>query len=312
MTGYIMRRLFLAIPVLLGVSILVFAIIRFIPGEPARAIAGVHASPQYVEQIRKELHLDKGLHVQYYIYMRNLLRGDLGRSTFSRRPVTTELREKFPNTLKLTLAAMAIATIVGMGAGILSATKRNSIFDYGSMLGSLIGVAAPVFWLGVMFQIIFSVRLGWLPSGGMAHGWKSFVLPSMTLGLATSALIARITRSSMLEVLRQDFITTARAKGLSERVVIFKHALKSAFIPVITVMGLQFGSLLGGAVLTEMVFTWPGVGRLMVDSILTRDYPIVQGAVLLLAVLFVLINIAVDVIYAFLDPRISFATREVE
>lgn len=311
MSGYIMRRLLLAIPVLLGVSMLVFAIIRFIPGDPARAIAGVHATPQYIEQVRKELHLDKGLHVQYYIYMRNLMRGDLGRSTFTRRPVTTELRDKFPNTLWLTLAAMAVATVVGMGAGIISATKQNSIFDYIGMVGSLIGVAAPVFWLGVMFQIIFSVRLGWLPSGGMMHGWKSYILPSLTLGLATSALIARITRSSMLEVLRQDFITTARAKGLSEWVVIFKHALKSAFIPVITVMGLQFGSLLGGAVLTEMVFSWPGVGRMMVDSILTRDYPIVQGAVLLLAVLFVVINIAVDVIYAFLDPRISFASKEV-
>jgi ABC-type dipeptide/oligopeptide/nickel transport system permease component len=311
MTGYIVRRMLLAIPVLLGVSILVFAIIRFIPGDPARAIAGVHASPEYIEQVRQELHLDEGLHTQYFIYMRNLLQGDLGRSTFTRRPVTTELGEKFPNTLRLTLVAMAIATIVGMGAGIISATKQNSIFDYLSMLGSLIGVAAPVFWLGVMFQIIFSVRLGWLPSGQIG-GWESYILPSMTLGLATSALIARITRSSMLEVLRQDFITTARAKGLSERAVIFKHALKSAFIPVITVMGLQFGSLLGGAVLTEIVFSWPGVGRLMVDSILTRDYPVVQGAVLLLAVLFVLINIVVDLIYAFLDPRISFATREVD
>lgn len=311
MTGYIIRRLLLAIPVLLGVSILVFAIIRFIPGDPARAIAGVHASPHYIEQVRRELLLDEGLHIQYFVYLSNLLRGDLGRSTFTRRPVITELRERFPNTVMLTLTAMVIATIVGMGAGIISASKRNSVFDNVSMMFSLVGVAAPVFWLGVMLQLLFSVRLGWLPSGGM-RGISSFVLPAMTLGLATAALIARITRSSMLEVLRQDFITTARAKGLSERVVIFKHALKSAFIPIITVMGLQFGGLLGGAVLTETVFSWPGIGRLLVDSILARDYPVVQGTVLLLAVMFVLINLAVDITYAFLDPRINLATREGE
>lgn len=311
MTGYIIRRLLLAVPVLLGVSILVFAIIRFIPGDPARAIAGVHATPQYIEQVRKELLLDKGLHIQYYVYVSNLLRGDLGRSTFSRRPVITELRERFPNTVLLALTSMVIATVLGMGAGIVSASKRNSVFDNVSMVVSLVGVAAPVFWLGVMLQLLFSVRLGWLPSGGMG-GIETFVLPAMTLGLATAALIARITRSSMLEVLRQDFITTARSKGLSERVVIFKHALKSAFIPVITVMGLQFGGLLGGAVLTETVFSWPGIGRLMVDSILTRDYPVVQGTVLLLAAMFVLINIVVDITYAYLDPRISFATREGE
>ncbi|MBS3982299.1 MAG: ABC transporter permease [Dethiobacter sp.] len=311
MTGYIIRRLLLAVPVLVGVSILVFAIIRFIPGDPARAIAGVHATPQYIEQVRKELLLDEGLHIQYYVYVSNLLRGDLGRSTFTRRPVITELRERFPNTVLLALTSMVIATVLGMGAGIISASKRNSVFDNVSMVISLVGVAAPVFWLGVMLQLFFSVQLGWLPSGGMG-GIETFVLPATTLGLATAALIARITRSSMLEVLRQDFITTARAKGLSERVVIFKHALKSAFIPVITVMGLQFGGLLGGAVLTETVFSWPGIGRLMVNSILTRDYPVVQGTVLLLAVMFVLINIVVDITYAFLDPRINFATREGE
>ncbi|MDW7650192.1 MAG: ABC transporter permease [Bacillota bacterium] len=313
MYGYILRRLLLAVPVLIGVSILVFGIIRFIPGDPARAIAGVQASPEYIEQVRQELHLDEGLHVQYYIYMSNLLRGDLGRSTFTRRPVTTELREKFPNTVQLAVAAMVIATILGMSAGIVSATRRYSFFDNASMVGSLVGVAAPVFWLGVMFQILFSVRLGWLPSSGYVAGQVKFIiLPALTLGLATAALIARITRGSMLEVLRQDFITTARSKGLNERVVIFKHALKSAFIPIITVMGLQFGTLLGGAVLVETVFSWPGIGRLMVDSILNRDYPTVQGAVLLLAVTFVLINIVVDVIYAFLDPRISYETREVD
>jgi len=307
----VIRRLLLAVPVLIGVSILVFAIIRFIPGDPARAIAGVHASPEYIEQVRRELLLDEGLHVQYFVYMSNLLRGDLGRSTFTRRPVTVELSERFPNTLVLAASAMFVASILGLSAGIISATKRYSLFDNFSMLAALIGVAAPVFWLGVMFQLLFSVNLGWLPSGGIGT-WKHLVLPALTLGLATAALIARITRSSMLEVLGQDYITTARSKGLVERIVIYKHALKNALIPVVTVMGLQFGTLLGGAVLTETVFSWPGIGRLMVDSILARDYPVVQGAVLLLAVFFVMINLVVDVIYAFLDPRISYGTREVD
>jgi len=309
--GYIIRRLLLAIPVLIGVSILVFAIIRFIPGDPARAIAGVHASPQYIEQVRRDLLLDEGIHVQYYVYLTNLLQGDMGRSTFTGRPVTTELMARFPNTMVLASAAMMIAIIVGMSAGIVSATKRYSLFDNASMLFALFGVAAPVFWLGIMFQLLFSVHLGWFPSGGIGT-WRHLVLPALTLGLATTALIARITRSSMLDVLRQDYITTARSKGLVERVVVYKHALKNAMIPVVTVMGLQFGTLLGGAVLTETVFSWPGVGRLMVDSILARDYPVVQGAVLLLAVLFVMINLVVDVIYAFLDPRISYGNKEVE
>ncbi len=311
MYGYVIRRLLLAIPVLIGVSILVFAIIRFIPGDPARAIAGVHASPEYIAQVRKDLLLDEGLHIQYYVYMTNLLQGDLGRSTFTRRPVTTELAERFPNTLVLASTAMVIAIIAGMSAGIVSATRRYSLFDNASMLFALFGVAAPVFWLGIMFQLLFSVHLGWLPSGGIGT-WQHLVLPALTLGLATTALIARITRSSMLDVLGQDYITTARSKGLVERVVVYKHALKNALIPVVTVMGLQFGTLLGGAVLTETVFSWPGVGRLMVDSILARDYPVVQGAVLLLAVFFVMINLVVDVIYAFLDPRISYGNKEVE
>ncbi len=311
MYGYVIRRLLLAVPVLLGVSILVFGIIRFIPGDPARTIAGVHASESYIEQVRSELLLDEPVHVQYYVYVTNLLQGDMGRSTFTGRAVTLELYERFPNTLLLTVTAMVIAAIIGMSAGIISATKRYSLFDNISMLAALVGVAAPVFWLGLMFQLLFAVNLGWLPSGGMGT-WQHLVLPALTLGLATTALIARITRSSMLDVLRQDYITTARSKGLVERVVIYKHALKNALIPVITVMGLQFGILLGGAVLTETVFSWPGVGRLMVDSILARDYPVVQGAVLVLAVFFVTINLVVDIIYAFLDPRITYGTQEVE
>ncbi len=310
MLGYIGRRLLLAIPVLIGVSILVFSIIRLIPGDPARAVAGVTASAEYIEQVRKELLLDEPLYVQYSVFISNLFRGDLGRSTFSGRQVSVELSDRFPVTLTLASAGMLLATIIGLGTGVVSATRRYSFFDNATMLGALIGVAMPVFWLGVMFQIVFAVRLGWLPSGGIGT-WQHYILPVMTLGLATTGLVARITRSSMLEVLNKEYIITARSKGLSERVVVYKHALKNALIPVVTVIGLQFGVLLGGAVLIEMVFSLPGIGRLVVDSILYRDYPVVQGAVILLAGLFVLINILVDVIYALLDPRISYSDSEV-
>lgn len=305
MYQYIARRLLLTIPVIIGVSIIVFSIIRMIPGDPARAIAGVQASPEFIQQVRDRHALDQPIYVQYGIFVTNLLRGDLGRSTFSRRPVVTEIRERFPRTLILASTSLLIATLVGVSAGIVSATRRNSVFDNVSMLIALIGVAAPVFWLALMLQLLFSVQLGWLPATGIGS-WRHLILPSITLGMASAALMARITRSSMLDVLRQDYITTARAKGLNERVVVYKHALKNALIPVVTVLGLQFGILLGGAVLTETVFAWPGIGRLLVDSILRRDYPVVQGTVLLLAFLFVLINLVVDIIYAFLDPRIQY------
>jgi ABC-type dipeptide/oligopeptide/nickel transport system permease component len=308
---YVIRRLLLTIPVVIGVSIIVFGIIRLLPGDPAQALAGVQATPEYVEQVRERYGLDEPVHVQYWSFVTSLVQGDLGQSTFSKRPVTTELSERFPRTFLLASVALFIATVVGVSAGIISATRRNSIFDNVSMFIALVGVAAPVFWLALMLQLLFSVQLGWLPATGMgsvAH----LVLPSITLGMASAALMARITRSSMLDVLRQDFITTARAKGLAERVVIYKHALKNALIPVVTVLGLQFGILLGGAVLTETVFAWPGVGRLLVDSILRRDYPVVQGTVMLLAFLFVIINLVVDIIYAFLDPRIHYQGQDNE
>ncbi len=311
MYGYIVRRLLLSVPVVVGVSILIFLIIRMIPGDPAIAIAGVHASNDYIEQIRKDLHLDRSLPVQYVFFVRKLAKGDLGRSTMSHRPVAVELRERFPRTLELTLLALMIASIIGITAGIISARWRYSIFDNVSMLVALFGVAAPVFWLGLMLQLLFSVHLGWLPATGRGT-FMHLILPSITLGMASAGLIARITRSSMLEVLRQDYITTAKAKGLAEKVIIYKHALKNALIPVVTILGLQFGLLLGGAVLTETVFAWPGVGRLLVDSLLARDYPVVQGTVLVLAVSFVLINLVVDLIYAFLDPRISYHAQESE
>lgn len=289
----------------LGVSIIVFSIIRLIPGDPARAIAGVNATPEFIEQVRVRYALDQPMHIQYGRFISGLVQGDLGNSIFSGRPVTRELGERFPRTLLLATISLMIATAIGVSAGIVSATKRNSIFDNVSMFVALVGVAAPVFWMALMLQLLFSVRLGLLPATGSGT-IRHLILPSITLGTASAALMARITRSSMLDVLKQDFITTARSKGLHERLVVYKHALKNALIPVVTVLGLQFGILLGGAVLTETVFAWPGVGRLLVDAILRRDYPVVQGTVMMLALLFVLINLTVDIIYAFLDPRIHY------
>ncbi len=309
MYQYIVRRLLLTIPVVFGVSLIVFSIIRLLPGDPARALAGVNASPEYIQQVRDRYGLDDPIHIQYGRFMQGLVTGDLGNSTFSRRPVTTEIGERFPRTLTLASISLLIATVVGVSAGIVSATRRNSVFDNASMFVALVGVAAPVFWLALMLQLLFAVQLRWLPATGMGSV-RHLILPSITLGMASAALMARITRSSMLDVLKQDFITTARSKGLAERVVIYKHALKNALIPVVTVLGLQFGILLGGAVLTETVFAWPGVGRLLVDAILRRDYPVVQGTVMLLALLFVIINLVVDVIYAFLDPRIHYQGQD--
>jgi peptide/nickel transport system permease protein len=306
---YIVRRLLLTIPVVFGVSLIVFSSIRLIPGDPARALAGVNATPEYIQQIRDRYGLDDPIYVQYGRFMMGLATGDLGTSTFSRRPVTTEIGERFPRTLTLASISLLISTVVGVSAGIVSATRRNSLFDNVSMFVALVGVAAPVFWMALMLQLLFAVQLRWLPATGMG-GIRHLILPAITLGMASAALMARITRSSMLDVLKQDFITTARAKGLAERVVVYKHALKNALIPVVTVLGLQFGILLGGAVLTETVFAWPGVGRLLVDAILRRDYPIVQGTVMLLAFLFVIINLVVDVIYAFLDPRIHYQGQD--
>ena len=309
MYQYIIRRLLLTVPVVIGVSIIVFSIIRLLPGDPARALAGVNATPEFIEQVREQYGLNDPIHIQYWNFVSSMVQGDLGTSTFSNRPVTTEIRERFPRTLVLASVSLLLATVIGVSAGIVSATRRNSLFDNASMLVALVGVAAPVFWLALMLQLLFAVQLRVLPATGMG-GIEHLILPSITLGMASAALMARITRSSVLDVLRQDFITTARAKGVSERMVIYKHALKNALIPVVTVLGLQFGILLGGAVLTETVFAWPGVGRLLVDAILRRDYPVVQGTVMLLAFLFVIINLVVDIIYAFLDPRIHYQGQE--
>lgn len=311
--------------VLWGVSFIVFAMVRVIPGDPAQVIAGEMATRELVETIRKELGLDKPFHIQYLRFMQDILpirielwsgfkielKGvDLGRSTRTKRPVVQEVLDRFPKTVELAIGAMLIATLIGLLAGVISATRPYSLYDNASMLGALVGVSMPVFWQGLMLMWVFALLLEqWIGWGFPATGRGTLlhlVLPSITLGTSSAAIIARMTRSSLLEVLRQEYIMTARAKGLREQIVTYKHALRNALIPVVTVVGLQFGTLLSGAVLTETVFAWPGVGRLMVESITNRDYPMVQGAVLLVALSFVFVNLLVDVLYAYIDPRIRY------
>lgn len=305
MISYIIRRLLLALPVLWGVVTLVFLALRLIPGDPAMVMAGEAAPSEVVEEIRRMTGLDRPIHVQYAIYLVQLVRGNLGLSVRTRRPVALEIAARFPATVELALASMVIATLFGVAAGIISAIRQYTLVDYVCMVGALVGISVPVFWLGLMLIWVFSVELGLFPVGGRGT-IRHLVLPAVTLGMMSTGLIARMTRSSMLEVLRQEYIRTARAKGLREWHVNTRHALRNGLIPVVTVVGLQVGSLLGGAVITETVFAWPGVGRLMVDSILTRDYPIVQGVVLLVAVLFIFINLGVDILYSVIDPRIRY------
>jgi peptide/nickel transport system permease protein len=301
----IVRRLLMLIPVLLGVSVVVFSIVHIIPGDPARIMAGVDATGEEIELIRRQLNLDKPVYFQYFLWMSNVLRGDLGRSIVTNQPVLPELIHRFSATLQLTLAGMIFAVLVGVTVGVVSATKPYSLFDHLSMVGALFGVSMPIFWMGLMFIFIFSVTLGLFPSSGK-DGIEHIVLPALVLGLASTGIIARMTRSSMLEVLGQDYVRTARAKGATEEDVVYRHALKNAMIPIVTIVGLQFGYLLSGAVLTETVFNWPGIGRLMVDSIFNRDFPMIQGAVLLVASSFVFVNLLTDLLCAYLDPRVKF------
>lgn len=291
--------------VLLGVSIFVFLLVRLVPGDPAELLADQWATKEDIELLRRQWGLDKPLITQYLVFMNRLLHGDLGNSVASNTPVAKEIVARFPYTLKLALTGTIIAIIIGAFAGIISAAKPYSIFDNMAMVLALIGVSTPAFWLGLMLILFFSVKLDWLPATG-AGTIKHLILPSITLGLLTAGVIARQTRSSMLETLQQDYVVTARAKGVRERIVILKHALKNALIPVVTIVGLQFGHLLGGAVLVESVFGWPGMGRFLVDSIFTRDYPVIQGTILVFATAFSLVNLGVDLLYGLIDPRIRY------
>jgi peptide/nickel transport system permease protein len=302
---YTLRRILISIPTLIGVLVIVFMMVRLAPGDPAVLLAGEFASPEVIERARARFGLDRSYPEQFVRFISGLVQGDLGRSTRTNRLVTDDLANFFPNTLELALAAIVVALIVGVPAGVVSALRPNGPLDFGVTFVALLGVSMPVFWFGLLAILFFSVQLGWFPVAGRGT-WQHLVLPAITLGLSSTAIIARMTRSSMLEVLNQDFVRTARAKGLPGRSVVLKHALRNALVPVVTVVGLQFGALLAGAVITETVFTWPGIGRLLVDSIRARDYPVVQGSVLLIAVSFVLVNLVVDLIYGFIDPRIRY------
>lgn len=292
------------IPVLLGVSLLVFTILSLTPGDPAQLILGESAPKEAVLKLREEMGLNDPFLLQYLRFVKNAIVGDFGRSYTTGREVFGEIFSRFPNTFILAVVGMIISVCIGIPVGIISATKQYSAMDSISMILALLGVSMPVFWLGLMLILVFSVKLGLLPSGGF-DGLKSIILPAATLGVGSAAIITRMTRSSMLEVIRQDYIRTARAKGVSEKVVINRHALKNALIPIITVVGLQFGGLLGGAVLTESVYSWPGVGRLMVDAIRQKDTPTVLAAVVFLAAVFSVVNLLVDILYAYVDPRIK-------
>jgi peptide/nickel transport system permease protein len=332
MLAYILRRIMIMIPTLLGVSIIVFMMLHITPGDPAELLLGERATEQALNELREHLGLNEPLYVQYGLFLKRLLQGDLGETIWTRQKVWIEVKQRFPATIELSVAALCISCVMGILFGIVSATRQYSVFDYLSMIGALAGVSMPIFWLGLVFMLIFSLNLGWLPLSGrlsigvdleiitnfyildaiLTRNWVALrdvlwhiIMPAVTLSTIPMAIVARMTRSAMLEVLRQDYIKTAKAKGLSKFKVTFKHALRNALIPVVTTVGLQFGVLLGGAILTETIFAWPGVGKWMYDAVMQRDYMVIQGGVLFIAALFVVINLCVDLLYAIINPRIS-------
>ena len=303
MKSYILKRLFHSIFVLVGISLVVFIILH-LTGDPAALLMPMDATPEQVAQFRKEMGFTDPLVVQYWRFFKGTLHGDFGISFRHSQPALDLVLERMPATIQLTAAAMVIALVIAVPVGIISAIRRNTILDHIGMTGALLGQSTPVFWLGIMLILIFSVTLQWFPSSGRGDIWN-LVLPAVTLGMFTMARTARMMRSSMLEVLGQEYMKTAMAKGLSPGVVILKHAMKNAVIPVVTIVGMELGTLLGGAVITETIFAWPGVGRLAVQAIYNRDYPVVQAAVFILATIFVLVNLVVDILYTYLDPRVK-------
>jgi ABC-type dipeptide/oligopeptide/nickel transport system permease component len=334
MAKYIAKRLLLLIPVLIGVSIVVFVVMHAFTADPAATILGQHATADAIKALQDSLGLNKPIYVQYWTFFSHAVQGDLGQSLFTKTSVVKELVARFPATIELAIAAILFAIVLGLAVGVISAVKKNTVFDYASMVTALIGVSMPIFWLGLVLILIFSLTLHWLPVAGridlgiepvtitgfylldslLSGNMEAFrsalthiALPAIALGSYSTAIIARMTRASMLEVVNQDYIRTARAKGLFEKSVIMSHTLRNALIPVITVIGLQFGALLGGAVLTETIFGWPGIGSYTVQAILNSDYPVVQGAVIFIATIFVVMNLIVDIVYAFIDPRIKYS-----
>ena len=315
MRRYLARRLLLLVPVLAGVSIVIFMVLHLSPGDPVEIMLGSQATQEDRVRLRGDLGLDQPLPVQYVRWLGHVVRGDLGRSLWMKRPVLAEVLGRFKATLILTGTALVLSTVVGIALGVASASRPHSVLDRTSTVASLFGASMPSFWLGIVLMVVFALRLGWLPASGMYAPYGGgdlrdllahLVLPAVTLAAASVTIVARLTRAAMLETLSQDYIRTARAKGVVERRVVLRHGLKNALIPIVTVIGVQAGYLLGGAVLTETVFAWPGVGTLMVQGILARDFPLVQGCVLVVALSFVLVNLAVDLLYAWLDPRIRY------
>jgi len=332
MLAFIIRRSLLVIPTLLGMTVIIFLMLSITPGDPAELLLGERATKESLDAMREYLGLKEPLYVQYGMFLKRVVSFDLGETIWSREKVSTEIMERFPATIELALSAMLISSILGVILGIVSATRQYSWFDYTSMVGSLMGVSMPVFWLGLVLMLVFSLTLGWFPMSGRLGAeidlpivtnfyvidallaWDGealkdvllhLALPAIALSTIPLAIVARMTRSSMLEVLRQDYIKTAKAKGLSETKIVLKHALRNGLIPVVTVVGLQFGILMGGAILTETVFAWPGVGKWLYDGVVKRDYMVIQGGTLLVATTFVMVNLIVDVLYAVINPRIS-------
>lgn len=307
MISYLIKRILFTLPVLFGIVIVVFFVVALIPGDAVAAMmTQIKLQPEQMANLRRQLGLDDPLLVQLGRYLGDLFRGDLGRSVFGYRPVTTLIRDNIGATLQLTVAAIAVATVIGVPLGTLAAVRRNTAWDLGGMLVALAGISIPGFWLGLMLIQLFSVQLGWLPITGSGAGLKALILPAVSLGLAEAAILARLTRSSLVEALQEDYVRTARAKGLAPRRVVWRHALRGAFIPVLTMLGMQFGTLLGGTVVIENVFARQGLGTVVTRAVINRDAPVVQGVVLVAASLYVIVNLVVDVLYAYLDPRIRY------
>jgi len=304
MIEYVGRRLVMSVITLLGVSVIVFSLVQLLPGDAARTMAGFEASEEEVAQSRVRLGLDQPVVAQYGLFLGRLVRGDLGTSSRTRVAVTQEIGARLPKTLQLAAVASVTGSAAGILLGAVAARRRGRVTDHVISIVSVLGISMPVYWSGLLLIILFAVVLGWLPAGGADHP-ASIVLPALTLAIVSIALVARMTRASMLEVLQQDYIRTAHAKGVPVRSVVYRHALRNAFLPVLTVVGLQFGSLLGGAVLVESVFGWPGMGRLLVDSIFSRDLPVVHGTILIYALMVIIVNLIVDLLYGWLDPRIQ-------
>lgn len=313
MLYFIIRRILQIIPVIIGVTLILFTLMYIIPEDPAKLILQKGATPEALQNLREKMGIDKPVYIQYWRYVKQLAKGDLGTSYRYRRSVNSILADHYPNSIKLALAAIIIEVIIGIFAGIVSAVKKYSFWDMLVTVSTTIAVCVPVYWLGMMLQVAFGLKLGWLPMSGMGDGSIGYyILPAITLASVSTAFVARMTRSTMLEVLSNDYITTAYAKGLSTNMVIGKHALKNALIPVVTLIGMDLGALMGGAILTETVFNWPGVGRTIYLAILQRDAPVVIGGTIILVMIFVVMNLIVDIIYAFLDPRIRFEKKEIQ